>query len=895
MSVIERIKSHRTRHKLAYRLLLYVVMCSSFLTLLTTAVQLYTDYQNDLNAIQSNLHFIEESYVPGIETSLYEYNERQLRTQLEGVLKIQHVVYLEIDDLGSGDTKLITIGERDRENDIVQILPLSHKEQQGKMIPLGQLLIVISLKGVYQRLIDKFLLILLSNLIKTFLASLIILTIIQWLITRHLQTMAEYANNININVLNQPLILKRQQKQTSQPDELETVVHSINNMRIRLQEDILRREQAELALRESQYFFSQMFEQSATSTCFYNTEGTIIRVNPEFCKMFAMEAESITNWSYNIFRDQLVINSGVLPLLKDIFNKKKTRNWETVFDNEKAVRSPHNLASKRVVMFLGIFGYPILDSEGNLQYVVLKHYDITERILSEKALKESQHRLATHRELTPLGVIDFNTEFEITSWNTAAEKIFGYPRREAVGSNAYDIFLAEHEDIGKINSLLDPKSIENINESLTKDGRTVTCLWYNTPIYDIQGGLAGTTVVCQEITEKLKNEQEIKRLRNRLDNIFNSMPSILIGVDLQGNITDWNYKAVEVTGVPVNEAIGRSFIEVLPKYKNQLSRIKTAIQNKQAEFAKKIARSDGNAVAYDDVIIYPLIANGIEGAVIRIDDVTAQVEMEKMIVQTEKMISVGGLAAGMAHEINNPLGGMLQGVQNVQRRFLPDLESNLAPAREHGIDLSDLQLYMEKRGISSFLKGIQESGKKASQIISNMLQFSRKSESGLAPTNLVDLLENILELAGTDYDLKKKFDFRNIKIVKEFDADMPVVSCTKTEIEQVILNLLNNAAWAMANQEEGLKPQITLRLSVEKETARIEVQDNGPGMDEETRNRIFEPFFTTKPVGEGTGLGLSVSYMIITNNHGGSMEVESEPGKGTCFIIQLPLAREPLT
>ncbi|MBT6613208.1 MAG: HAMP domain-containing histidine kinase [Deltaproteobacteria bacterium] len=264
----------------------------------------------------------------------------------------------------------------------------------------------------------------------------------------------------------------------------------------------------------------------------------------------------------------------------------------------------------------------------------------------------------------------------------------------------------------------------------------------------------------------------------------------------------------------------------------------------------------------------------------------------ELIIQTEKMMSVGGLAAGMAHELNNPLGGILQGIQNIQRRLSPDLKSNFEPAKEFGIDLHGLQSYMDKRGIHAIINGVQESGKKASQIISSMLQFSRKSESTMAPINLTESIENVLELAGKDFDLKKKFDFRNIKVIKEFDSNLPLIPCTQTEIEQVILNLLNNAAWAMANEKSADPPQIILRVHVEKQMARIEIEDSGPGMDDVVRKRIFEPFFTTKPVGEGTGLGLSVSYMIITNNHKGTMEVESEPGKGTKFIIRLPLDRE---
>ncbi|MCX5880754.1 MAG: ATP-binding protein, partial [Deltaproteobacteria bacterium] len=136
-------------------------------------------------------------------------------------------------------------------------------------------------------------------------------------------------------------------------------------------------------------------------------------------------------------------------------------------------------------------------------------------------------------------------------------------------------------------------------------------------------------------------------------------------------------------------------------------------------------------------------------------------------------------------------------------------------------------------------------------------------------------------------------DFRSIDIVREYTHDLPLVFCTPSEIEQVILNLLRNAAQAMTGLEPAKKPpRITLRLFREGNTACIEVIDNGPGMDERTRKRVFEPFFTTKDVGIGTGLGLSVSYFIVTSNHGGTLSVVSSPEDGTRFIIQLPIDSE---
>jgi signal transduction histidine kinase len=275
--------------------------------------------------------------------------------------------------------------------------------------------------------------------------------------------------------------------------------------------------------------------------------------------------------------------------------------------------------------------------------------------------------------------------------------------------------------------------------------------------------------------------------------------------------------------------------------------------------------------------------------VIRLDDVTERVRMEMMMAQSEKMMSVGGLAAGMAHELNNPLAGILQGLQNIQRRLSPELENNQLVAHEVGFDLDKAQAYMEKRGITQFISGIIESGERAADIVSNMLIFARKAEHKLQSEPLTPLIEQVIELAAVDYDLKKKHDFRNIEIVRDYDESLPEVPCIKSEIQQVLLNFLRNAAQALSTVEHA--PRITLRSFHLNEMACIEVEDNGPGMDEDTRKRVFEPFFTTKPPGQGTGLGLSVSYFIIHDEHRGEISVQSKPGEGATFRICLPFAQ----
>jgi len=158
---------------------------------------------------------------------------------------------------------------------------------------------------------------------------------------------------------------------------------------------------------------------------------------------------------------------------------------------------------------------------------------------------------------------------------------------------------------------------------------------------------------------------------------------------------------------------------------------------------------------------------------------------------------------------------------------------------------------------------------------------------------LNDLIDKTITLASTDFDLKKQYDFKSIKIKKEYSDHLPAVPCESAKIQQVLLNIFSNGAQAM-QEGETRNPLfiITTRLEKERNMACIEIKDNGPGIDAETRKRIFEPFFTTKPAGVGTGLGLSVSYFIITENHGGEMAVESSPGAGFKILIRLPLEKK---
>ncbi|WP_224982001.1 two-component system sensor histidine kinase NtrB [Geomonas agri] len=390
----------------------------------------------------------------------------------------------------------------------------------------------------------------------------------------------------------------------------------------------------------------------------------------------------------------------------------------------------------------------------------------------------------------------------------------------------------------------------------------------------------------------LKSEGELQKLKNYLANIIDSMPSILIGIDSTHAVTQWSLQATRVTGIPAAQALGCSIDSVLPEFASQVHGLIAEVQGRQSATMEKVPLERDGERHYYDLMLYPLVTNCVEGAVLRIEDVTQRARMDDLIIQTEKMMTVGGLAAGMAHEINNPLGIIAQSAQNIERRVLADLPANRGVAAELGIELALLQEYFQRREIPQFIADVRNACARAARIVANMLQFSRRSDVAMQPARLDELLERTVELAANDYDLKKKYDFRGIDIVREYDGGLGPVPLIMVELEQVVLNLLKNSAQAMAEHPSGERPRITLRLRGEAGFAVVEVEDNGPGMTEEVRRRVFEPFFTTKGPGVGTGLGLSVSYMIVTQNHKGEMSVTSTVGRGTCFQIRLPLGGE---
>ncbi|MEB0075494.1 ATP-binding protein [Pseudomonas sp. CCI3.2] len=394
-----------------------------------------------------------------------------------------------------------------------------------------------------------------------------------------------------------------------------------------------------------------------------------------------------------------------------------------------------------------------------------------------------------------------------------------------------------------------------------------------------------------EVQVRSKIEKKLTGFQNYLNSIIDSMPSALIALDEQLYVTQWNQEASALSGTPLDEALNQPIFLAFPPMKAFLPKIKHTVERHIVTKIERVTWVKDDVAHHYALTFYPLTGGAGRGVVIRIDDITQRLSLEDMMVQSEKMLSVGGLAAGMAHEINNPLGAILHNVQNIRRRLSPELPKNVEQAEQAGIKLESVNHYLLSREVPQLLDGIQQAGARAAKIVSHMLNFSRLSNRKMAPCDLPALIDQAVEIASNDFDLTIGFDFKGQAITRQFDPNLGPVPGTANELEQVLLNLLKNAAQAIHQRVDDSEPgRIVLRTRLNPPWAEIQVEDNGIGMPENVRKRTFEPFFTTKEIGQGTGLGLSVSYFIITSNHKGQMEVHSTPGQGTCFTLRLPLA-----
>jgi PAS domain S-box-containing protein len=415
----------------------------------------------------------------------------------------------------------------------------------------------------------------------------------------------------------------------------------------------------------------------------------------------------------------------------------------------------------------------------------------------------------------------------------------------------------------------------------------------------------------QEIAERKLAQDALRESEKRYRQLVEHAPAGIYEIDLsQGKFISVNDVMCEYTGYTKEEFLSIRPLDILT-------------EESQALFFERQAKTLAHEPIPDTVEykirgknqreFWVILNSRLEydgdiprRATIVVHDITQRKQAEEMMLQSSRMASVGRLAAGVAHEINNPLGGMMQSAQLLHMAFDVQRPRTRERLRAAGLDPAALERYLQAHNLSEYLDGIRSAGERAAKIITELLSFSRRASSAFAPHDLNNLIEQTLDLAAADYDL---YNFREIEIARDFAPDLPQIHCDGQQIQQVVLNLVRNAAQAMAGGiEKGdreYSPRLTLRtlLAPDASFVRLEVEDNGPGIPEDIRTRLFEPFFTTRDVGEGAGLGLWVCWSIVVEQHKGRIWVEpvapapaagdalqeSAGASGSRFVVELPI------
>ncbi len=426
------------------------------------------------------------------------------------------------------------------------------------------------------------------------------------------------------------------------------------------------------------------------------------------------------------------------------------------------------------------------------------------------------------------------------------------------------------------------------------------------PLLDGAGRPLGTVHVMRDVTAQKRIEQELRLAHAETEKLLASMSSFLIAVDGNLKVTRWNAAAEIAFAVKAEQAIGKDLKECGIKWNWDTIRNQLDAWLRGGEpirlGATKYARPDGSE-GFLGITVNP-VRNGdatLSGFFLLGADITERLSLETQLVHAQKLESIGRLAAGIAHEINTPIQYVGDNTRFLEDSFgdllrLHAKQAEVAQAAEEGapdpslieackaladeIDVAYLNEEIPK-AISQSLEGVE----RVAKIVRAMKDFSHPGTGEKAPCDLNKAIESTITVARNEWKYVAE-------VVTEFDSSLPLVACLPAEFNQVILNIIVNAAHAIADvveEDSQDKGAITIRTRQEGDWAVVSISDTGTGIPKEAQGAIFDPFFTTKEVGKGTGQGLAIARNVIVDKHGGTLTFESEQGKGTTFVIRMPI------
>jgi PAS domain S-box-containing protein len=527
-----------------------------------------------------------------------------------------------------------------------------------------------------------------------------------------------------------------------------------------------------------------------------------------------------------------------------------------------------------------------------------------ERQRIAQALKDAEAFYHSLVESLPQNIIRKDRQGVFTFANQRFCTLLGKSLEQVVGRTDFDFFPANlatkyrHDDVTVMET---GKNLEVVEKHQTPSGETIYVQVVKTPIYDYLGEIIGSQVFFWDVTERKRAEEAVAESERRYRQLTEAALDAIIVADQAGRITLFNPAAERTFGYPASEVLGKPLSCLMPAdyaplhergFQRYVETRRPHIVGRTVELLGR--RKDGGQFPLE-LSLSAIDVGGelqFQGA---IRDLTERNRMRDMVVQNEKLASIGLLSAGVAHEINNPLAFVANNLVVLERdnKALMALLNIYDKARERlatvdpessrlAQQLADqIDLPYVRDNLDRVLARTREGVQRVTRIVQSLRGLARTTKPDFEEAHLPDIVDMSLDM------IRGRLQRRGITVDLDFGPS-PKLRCVTTQLGQVMLNLLVNALQAIEsnNRPEGGR----IRISRRNQNGDMlnEVADNGPGIPLEHLPKLFDPFFTTKPVGEGTGLGLSITHGIITG-HGGRIEVDSRPGEGATFRIFLPL------
>ncbi len=624
------------------------------------------------------------------------------------------------------------------------------------------------------------------------------------------------------------------------------------------------------ALRESEERYRTLFEQAPVGVFLYDLDLRLRDFNRRFVQILHSTPDKLRRLDMKTLRDQ-----RILPTL------------ERALHGESVVyEGPYEASTGAAQLHVALHIAPLRDASGIVVGALGIAEDVTDRARAASALQDSEQRLALHVRRSPLGVVGFDPEGRIVEWNAAASRIFGWSEAEALGRDAIELLVppwARREVTDVFRALLARRGGErSINENATKDGRVILCDWYNTALVDDAEKVIGVASVIDDITDRHQAERALRKSEVRFRALIENAPDALAVYPPDDRrlvyvnpafATMLGYEAPQVLlGHPIDDHVHPEDRAILDRRWARLVEARGKLPPQEY----RMLRQDGKVVVAEFVSM--IIDYDERPHVIAFGrDVTDQRQMQARLLQADRMVSVGTLAAGVAHEINNPLAYAMTSLDSIALRKLPPL---LARLRDLGGEAAAVADQLAQT--AAMVDVAREGCSRMRDIVRDLLTFTRSAdEDRRGPVDVRRVLDASINVAWNEIR-------HRARLVKEY-GEVPAVVANEARLGQVFLNLLVNAAQAL---HVGDAAENVIRVVTATDgdgRVVVEVHDSGPGISSEHMARIFDPFFTTKPVGVGTGLGLWICQGIVSSL-GGHISADNAPAGGAVFRVVLPAA-----